>query len=186
MAVVRPFKAVRPLPEFVARVASLPYDVMNRREAGTMAQGNPYSFLHVVRAEIDLPETVDDYADEVYEQGCRRLYNMMDEGVQWTELWYRGEELLLANTGRWRGGSGGYGVATLALSPGEWLPGEYRLLFFVGHSWERSASFTVLGSPPTNTPTATPTETATPTNTPTATPTPTNTATPWPTKSPNP
>lgn len=81
MAVVRPFKAVRPLPEFVARVASLPYDVMNRSEAGTMAQGNPYSFLHVVRAEIDLPETVDDYADEVYEQGCRRLYNMMDEGV---------------------------------------------------------------------------------------------------------
>ncbi len=81
MAVVRPFKALRPLPEFVARVASLPYDVMNRKEAKEMAWGNAYSFLHVVRAEIDLPETVDDYADEVYEQGRRRLYDMVDEGV---------------------------------------------------------------------------------------------------------
>lgn len=81
MAVVRPFKALRPLPEFVTRVASLPYDVMNRKEAKEMAWGNAYSFLHVVRAEIDLPETVDDYADEVYEQGRRRLYDMVDEGV---------------------------------------------------------------------------------------------------------
>ncbi|MDD3540044.1 MAG: DUF1015 domain-containing protein, partial [Eubacteriales bacterium] len=81
MAVVRPFKAVRPVPELVAKVASLPYDVMNRKEAGEMAKGNPYSFLRVVRAEIDLPDSVDDYADEVYEKGRERLYSMMDEGV---------------------------------------------------------------------------------------------------------
>lgn len=81
MAVVRPFKAVRPVPELAAKVASLPYDVMNRKEAGEMAKGNPYSFLRVVRAEIDLPDSVDDYADEVYEKGRERLYSMMDEGV---------------------------------------------------------------------------------------------------------
>ena len=79
-------------------------------------------------------------------------YNMMDVGVQWTELWYRGEELLHANTGRWQGGSGGYGVAKLELEANEWKPGEYRLLFFVGHRWVLSGHFIVLGNPPTSTP----------------------------------
>ena len=46
MAVVRPFRAVRPKKEFVEKIISLPYDVMNREEAEEMAKGNPLSFLH--------------------------------------------------------------------------------------------------------------------------------------------
>ena len=57
MAVVRPFKALRPRKDLVERVASLPYDVMDRKEAKAMAKGNPYSFLHIVRSEIDFPLT---------------------------------------------------------------------------------------------------------------------------------
>ncbi|NLZ66275.1 MAG: DUF1015 domain-containing protein [Clostridiaceae bacterium] len=81
MAIVRPFKAVRPCPGHAETIASLPYDVMNREEAKVMAEGNPESFLHVVRAEINLPESVDDYDDAVYDLGCKRLYEMIDEGI---------------------------------------------------------------------------------------------------------
>ena len=56
MAKVRPFRAVRPTPELAEKVAALPYDVMSSAEARQMAAGNPYSFLHVDKAEIDLPE----------------------------------------------------------------------------------------------------------------------------------
>ncbi|HPX93606.1 MAG TPA: DUF1015 family protein [Bacillota bacterium] len=81
MAVVRPFRAVRPLPSLAEQIASLPYDVMDRAEAKAMAGNNELSFLHVVRAEIDLPDSVDDYADQVYEKGCQRLRRMMADGV---------------------------------------------------------------------------------------------------------
>ena len=58
MAILRPFAAVRPTSELAGRVAALPYDVMNSDEAREMVIGNPYSFLHVDKAEIDLdPET---------------------------------------------------------------------------------------------------------------------------------
>ena len=53
MAKVRPFRAVRPTPELAEKVAALPYDVMSSAEARQMAAGNPYSFLHVDKAEID-------------------------------------------------------------------------------------------------------------------------------------
>lgn len=81
MAIVRPFRAVRPVPELAEQVASLPYDVMNRAEARELAGDNELSFLHVVRAEIDLPDSVDDYADEVYRKGCERMRRMMADGV---------------------------------------------------------------------------------------------------------
>ncbi|HZK29058.1 MAG TPA: DUF1015 domain-containing protein, partial [Clostridia bacterium] len=81
MAIARPFRAVRPIPELADRVASLPYDVMNRAEAKAMARDNELSFLRVVRAEIDLPDCVDDYADEVYKKGCARLLEMIADGV---------------------------------------------------------------------------------------------------------
>lgn len=54
MAVFRPFKAIRPIPERAKDVAALPYDVMNSDEAREMVKGNPYSFLHVDKAEVDL------------------------------------------------------------------------------------------------------------------------------------
>lgn len=67
MAIIRPFSGLRPAPQLAAQVAALPYDVMNAEEAREMAAGNPYSFLHVSRAEIDLPTDVDVHSAEVYE-----------------------------------------------------------------------------------------------------------------------
>ena len=62
MAIVRPFKAIRPGKKYAEQVISLPYDVMNREEAADMCVGNPYSFLHICRSEIDLPDEEDPYA----------------------------------------------------------------------------------------------------------------------------
>src|SRR5262252_2993461 len=66
MAVVRPFRAVRPAREAAAAVSSVPYDVVNTEEARALASGNPLSFLHVTRAEIDLPSGTDPYSPQVY------------------------------------------------------------------------------------------------------------------------
>ena len=81
MAKVRPFRAVRPTPELAEKVAALPYDVMSSAEARQMAAGNPYSFLHVDKAEIDLPEDTDIYADIVYQTAADRLHQMIADGV---------------------------------------------------------------------------------------------------------
>jgi len=66
MALLAPFRALRPTPESAARVAAVPYDVVNADEAAAMAAGNPLSFLRVSRAEIDLPKDTNPYADAVY------------------------------------------------------------------------------------------------------------------------
>jgi uncharacterized protein (DUF1015 family) len=66
MSTIRPFTALRPLPSNVERVSAVPYDVVNAEEARAMAAGNPLSFLHVSRAEIDLPPATDPYSDAVY------------------------------------------------------------------------------------------------------------------------
>ncbi len=66
MASVRPFRALRPRPELAAEMAAVPYDVVNTDEARALAAGRPNSFLHVSRAEIDLPPATSPYADEVY------------------------------------------------------------------------------------------------------------------------
>ncbi|MFW5996807.1 MAG: DUF1015 domain-containing protein [Lentisphaeria bacterium] len=68
MATIRPFKAVHPRPDKVQDVASLPYDVMSREEAREMAAGNPLSFLHITRSEIDLPENAGPYDEAVYKK----------------------------------------------------------------------------------------------------------------------
>lgn len=81
MAVVRPFKAVRPKPEFAAKVAAHPYDVMNYEEACEMVKGNPYSYLHVDRSEVDLPPETDHYAQVVYEKASETLNKMMTDGI---------------------------------------------------------------------------------------------------------
>ncbi len=66
MAVIRPFKALRPTEEKAQLVASVPYDVVNREEAKKFAEGNPLSYLHITRSEIDLPDVKDVYSKEVY------------------------------------------------------------------------------------------------------------------------
>jgi uncharacterized protein (DUF1015 family) len=68
MAIIRPFRALRPTPANVDRIAAVPYDVVNTEEARALAAGNPLSFLHVSRAEIDLPADTDPHADVVYEK----------------------------------------------------------------------------------------------------------------------
>jgi uncharacterized protein (DUF1015 family) len=72
MAVIRPFRAVRPSPEAAAGVAAVPYDVVDTEEARALAAGNSLSFLHVSRAEIDLPAEIDPHADIVYVTAAAR------------------------------------------------------------------------------------------------------------------
>ena len=81
MARFKPLKAIRPKPEYVAQVAALPYDVMNSEEARKKVVGNKYSFLHVDKAEIDLPREIDMYDDAVYQKACENLYKLVDGGV---------------------------------------------------------------------------------------------------------
>ncbi len=81
MSVLRPFKAIRPKKEYASRVAALPYDVMNSPEARHMVEGNPYSFLHVDKAEIDLPEDTYIYSEEVYEKAKQNLSSLVSDGI---------------------------------------------------------------------------------------------------------
>ena len=81
MSIVRAFKAIRPVPALAEQVAALPYDVMNSQEARQMVVGNPHSFLHVDKAEIDLDPSVDLYDTRVYEKARDNLNQMIQDGV---------------------------------------------------------------------------------------------------------
>ncbi len=81
MSILRPFKAIRPKPEYAAGVAALPYDVMNSAEAAEMVKGNPHSFLHVDKAEIDLPDGTDLYSDAVYAKAAENLEKLVTDGI---------------------------------------------------------------------------------------------------------
>jgi len=81
MAVVRPFAALRPSEKYVNKVISLPYDVMDRRKALELSSGNPHSFLHISRAEIDLPHIEDPHHPEVYRQSKRKFDEFVSQGI---------------------------------------------------------------------------------------------------------
>lgn len=81
MALVKAFRAIRPTQEFAEKVAALPYDVMDSNEAREMVKGNPYSFLHVDKAEIDLDPSIDIYDKKVYEKARDNMRSMINEGV---------------------------------------------------------------------------------------------------------
>lgn len=81
MSDIRPFRALRPHPELASQVAAPPYDVISSAEARVMAEGNPVSFLHVNKPEIDLPPDVDLYDDRVYAMGAANLRRFMAEGI---------------------------------------------------------------------------------------------------------
>lgn len=81
MAVFKAFKAVRPTKERAADVAALPYDVMNSAEARQMVKGNPYSFLHVDKAEIDLDESTYIYDEKVYLKARENLDRLVADGI---------------------------------------------------------------------------------------------------------
>lgn len=81
MSVIRPFKGYRPTTKLCDKVAALPYDVMTSEEAREIAKSNPYSFLHIDKAEIDLPEDIDHYSTQVYEKAKSNLYSMIKNGI---------------------------------------------------------------------------------------------------------
>jgi len=76
MAIIRSFAALRPRPELAAQICELPYDVMSSDEARQIAQGNPLSFLHVSKPEIDLPPATNPYSPEVYHKGRENFHNL--------------------------------------------------------------------------------------------------------------
>ena len=78
MATVKPFKGIRPVKELASKIAALPYDVMNSEEAREMVKGNPHSFLHVDRAEIDLDPSIDVHDKKVYEKARENLEKMIE------------------------------------------------------------------------------------------------------------
>lgn len=81
MSIVRPFKAIRPGDGYAEKIISLPYDVMNRKEAAEMAEGKPHSFLHICRAEIDLPQQENPYDISVYEKAKSNIAENLEKGV---------------------------------------------------------------------------------------------------------
>jgi len=81
MAVLRKFKALRPKNGMEEKVASYPYDVVSSEEAREMVKGDPYSFLHVVKPEVDLPEGTDLYAEQVYDKARENLDKLIQEGI---------------------------------------------------------------------------------------------------------
>ena len=85
MITIAPFKALRPDPQFAAKVASRPYDVLNSKEAKLEAQGNHYSFLHITKSEIDLPDNVDVHATEVYLKAKENLDAFISRNILFKE-----------------------------------------------------------------------------------------------------
>jgi uncharacterized protein (DUF1015 family) len=81
MSLIKPFRGLRPVPEHAADVAAPPYDVLNTAEARERAAGRPWSFLHISKPEIDLPEGTDPYSPEVYAKGAENLQKQIREGI---------------------------------------------------------------------------------------------------------
>jgi uncharacterized protein (DUF1015 family) len=85
MAIIKPFKAIRPKTELAKKVASRPYDVLNRKEAKKEAEGNRDSFLHITKSEIDLPDDTDPHSQLVYDKAKENLYDFLRRGVLFAE-----------------------------------------------------------------------------------------------------
>ncbi len=85
MITISPFKALRPDAQHAKQVASRPYDVLNSKEAKIEAQGNPASFLHITKSEIDLPESIDIHAQEVYEKAKENLHAFISRNILFQE-----------------------------------------------------------------------------------------------------
>lgn len=85
MAIIKPFNALRPAAELAQQVASKPYDVLSSDEARAEAKGNPHSFLHVTKPEIDLPVNIDVYSAAVYEKAKANLERFIADGILFKE-----------------------------------------------------------------------------------------------------
>ena len=80
MVKIKGLKGIRPKPDLADKIASRPYDVLNSEEARIEVKGNPYSFLHVVKSEIDLPEDINHYDEKVYLKAAENLQTMVQKG----------------------------------------------------------------------------------------------------------
>lgn len=80
MAIVRPFKGLRPPAEIAPKLASFPYDVLNSEEARELAKGNPYSFLHINKPEIDLDPSIDIHDQQVYDKAVTNFKMFQEKG----------------------------------------------------------------------------------------------------------
>jgi len=85
MAIIKPFTALRPGANLAKQVASPPYDVLNSSEARIEAAGNPYSFLHITKSEIDLPENIDTHSQQVYDKAKENLQSFQQKGILFRE-----------------------------------------------------------------------------------------------------
>ena len=85
MITISPFKALRPQAEHAKQVASRPYDVLNSKEAKIEAQGNPFSFLHITKSEIDLPEDTDSHSQQVYDKAKNNLGAFISRNILFRE-----------------------------------------------------------------------------------------------------
>ncbi|MBS1751679.1 MAG: DUF1015 domain-containing protein [Bacteroidetes bacterium] len=85
MVNIAPFNALRPQAQYARQVAAPPYDVLNSREAKDAAVGNPYSFLHITKSEIDLPEGTDIHSEEVYKRAKDNLDAFIQREILFTE-----------------------------------------------------------------------------------------------------
>ena len=83
MATIKPFKGIRPPKEYVAEIASRPYDVLNSEEAREEAKGNEKSFYHIIKPEIDFPPGTDEHAPEVYEKAVENYKKFREK--EWLE-----------------------------------------------------------------------------------------------------
>lgn len=81
MAIIRPFRALRPKPELASQICELPYDVVSKTEARAAALHNPLSFFHVSRPEVDLPDSVSEHGPEVYAKGADNFRKLLHQGA---------------------------------------------------------------------------------------------------------
>ena len=85
MAIIKPFKALKPKKELAEQVASRPYDVLNSEEAKKEAAGNNYSFLRITKSEIDLPDGIDTHSQQVYDKARSNLELFIQNGTLFKE-----------------------------------------------------------------------------------------------------
>ncbi|MFB6457608.1 DUF1015 domain-containing protein [Chitinophaga sp. Hz27] len=81
MAIIKPFKGLRPKTDLAAQVAARPYDVLSSAEAKQEAAGNPHSYYHVSKSEIDLPDNIDTHSQQVYEKAAENLHQFIKDGT---------------------------------------------------------------------------------------------------------
>ncbi len=87
MVVVRPFRAIRPKASLADKVAELPYDVVDSWQGRDLAEGNPYSYFHIDKAEIDLSQSISPYDAQVYQKAAANLTAFLQKG--WLKKIYK-------------------------------------------------------------------------------------------------